>query len=114
MPNASKVSTGKPKISGAIYRAPLGTTLPTDATTALDAAFKELGHVSEDGVSNSQDLSVSEIKAWGGVIVYRSNDGFSDQFSLALIESENWSLNPSFDLYTITPPQALISDTLKS
>ena len=87
--NASNVSTGKPKISGGIYRAPKGTTLPTDATTALDAAFKGLGYVSEDGVSNANDMDVSEIKAWGGVIVYRSLNSLNDQFSLALIESEN-------------------------
>lgn len=86
---ATNVSTGKPNISGAVYVAPLSTTLPTDATTVLDAAFVCLGYVSEDGLENNNELDVSEIKAWGGNIVYRSLNGLDDTFSLSLIESEN-------------------------
>lgn len=87
---ATNVSTGKPKISGAIYRAALGTTLPTDATSALDATkFVCLGYVSEDGLENSNEMDVSEIKAWGGMIVYRSLTQLTDNFTLTLIESEN-------------------------
>ena len=39
---ASNVSAGKPAIAGAIHFAPKGTTLPTDTTTALAAAFEAL------------------------------------------------------------------------
>lgn len=46
--DASKVTSAKPKVKGAIYNAPLGSTLPTDASSELDAAFKALGYVSED------------------------------------------------------------------
>ena len=86
---ATNVTTGKPNISGAIYTAPIGTTLPTDATTALNSAFVCLGYVSEDGLSNSNELSVEAIKAWGGNIVYRSLTEMNDEFGLALIETEN-------------------------
>lgn len=90
MPNvATNVSTGKPKITGGVYRAPKGTTLPTDATTDLDTAFVCLGYVSEDGVENNNEMDVSVIKAWGGNIVYRSLTELDDNFALALIESEN-------------------------
>ena len=86
---ATNVTTGKPNISGAIYTAPIGTTLPTDATTALSSAFVCLGYVSEDGLKNNNELSVESIKAWGGNIVYRSLTEMNDEFALALIETEN-------------------------
>jgi len=87
---ATYVSTGKPNITGAVFVAPKGTTLPTDATTALDEnEFTCLGFVSEDGLENQNEMDVSEIKAWGGSIVYRSLNGLTDNFVLKLIESEN-------------------------
>ena len=87
--NAMYVSTGKPNVAGAVFTAPIGTVLPTDATTPLGDAYIGLGYVSEDGLSNSNDMSISTIKEWGGLIVYNSLDEFTAQFSLTLIESEN-------------------------
>lgn len=86
---ATNVSTGKPNISGGVWVAPKGTTLPTDATTALGGSFVCLGYVSEDGLENSNEMDVSAIKAWGGLIVYRSLNELTDEFGLSLIESEN-------------------------
>ena len=86
---AQYVSTGKPNISGGAWVAPLGTTLPTDATTPLGAAYTCLGYISEDGLENENEMDVSDIKAWGGNIVYRSLTELTDNFSFALIESEN-------------------------
>lgn len=87
--NAANVSTGKPMVTGAVFTAPLGTALPTDAATPLSSDFECLGHVSEDGLANANELDISEIKAWGGLTVYRSLNGLSDNFTLKLIESEN-------------------------
>lgn len=86
---ATNVSTGRPNIAGGVYVAPLGTALPTDATSPLDSAFKNLGYVSEDGLENSNDLTMSGIKEWGGAIVYRSLTEMIDNFMLALLESTN-------------------------
>ena len=87
--NAQNVSTGKPKVTGSIHRAPLNTALPTDATTALSSAFVCLGYVSEDGLENENSLDFNEIKAWGGVIVYRTLTEMQDNFMFKLIESLN-------------------------
>lgn len=64
--NGSRVAAARPKVGGGLYWAPLGTTLPTDATTALDAAFKCLGPVSDAGISPSRDTSIEKIKEWDG------------------------------------------------
>ena len=87
--SAENVSTGKPKIAGAVFRAPKGTTAPADATTSLAAAFKCLGYVSEDGVVNSNARSTENIKAWGGVVVDTPVSEKSDTFKLKLIEALN-------------------------
>lgn len=86
---ATNVTTGKPNIAGAVYVAPMTATLPTDATTALASDFVCLGYVSEDGLENNNEMDVSPIKAWGGIIVYRSLNELDDNFALTLIESEN-------------------------
>lgn len=39
MPDAKKVAAGKPAVNGAIWTAPLGSAVPTDATTSLNAVY---------------------------------------------------------------------------
>lgn len=89
---AENVTFGKPKVGGAIFTAPLGTQIPTDASSELDQAFKNLGYISEDGVANSMDMEVNKIKAWGGDTVATSNNGRSDTFTYTLIEALNVSV----------------------
>ena len=89
MPSSSNVSAGKPKVTGAIFIAPVGTTLPTDSTTALNSAFVELGYASDAGVVNSESRETETIKAWGGDTVLKPFTGKEDTFSFTLIEALN-------------------------
>lgn len=87
--DAKMVAVGKPKIGGAIFRAAVGTALPTDATEALGEAFKCLGYCSEDGLTNADTVTTGSIKAWGGDTVYDYEDGKTDTFKFKLIEALN-------------------------
>lgn len=89
MSDAKKVTFGKPKVGGAIYTAPLGTALPTDAKTALAAAYKSLGYVSEDGMVNANSPEGENVKAWGGDTVMNVTTAKPDTFAYTLIEAMN-------------------------
>lgn len=57
--------------NGSINAAPLGTTLPTNPTEALDAAFTNLGYATEEGVTLTCTPDVKDFGAWGSLQAIR-------------------------------------------
>lgn len=86
---ATNVTAGKPKTTGAVFTAPVGTTVPTNATAALGNTFKDLGFVSTDGVTRSTSKSTTNIKEWGGGTVLIAEDEKTVTVKLKLIEYMN-------------------------
>ena len=89
MPTVTNVSAATPGVSGAVYRAPLGTSLPNDATTALAGTYVELGYISEDGLVNTNSPETENIKDWGGTDVLNVLTEKTDEFQCTLIEVLN-------------------------
>lgn len=85
--NAALVTAAKPKVTGAIAAAPVGTALPTDATSALNDAFKQLGYSSEDGLTNNIETDTEDTKAWGGDVVLSTRTSRKETFQTTLIQT---------------------------
>ncbi|MGL5828198.1 MAG: phage tail protein [Angustibacter sp.] len=51
-------------VTGVVSVAPTGTAAPTNASASLNAAFLDLGYISEDGITEARERSTEDLKAW--------------------------------------------------
>lgn len=89
MTTSANIVAGKPLATGGVLIAPVGTAAPTDAKTALNAAFKSAGYIGEDGLTESADRSTEKVKAWGGDVVKVLQTDFSTTYSFTFLETLN-------------------------
>jgi len=97
---------GSTRYGGYIQRAPLGTPLPTSATTAPDPAFIPQGYVSEDGLTRAISKAYEIIRDWNGDEVRRLKTETSVTVTFSLIESSEAEVSKSVfgdDNVTVVP-----------
>lgn len=73
--------------TGYIYGAPTGTTLPTAEVQGLNAAFVNLGYISDAGVVQSIGRDTTSIKAWGGDEVRKIATSHELAFNFTMLET---------------------------
>jgi hypothetical protein len=107
--NTENVSSAKGVKGGYIFRAPLGTTLPTDITTPLDPAFKVLGFISEDGYTETLETDSEDITDMNGDLMDspQTSRVESAQFTLAEIKAETLKVQYGDD--NVTDENGIIS-----
>lgn len=61
---ANDANNVRAALNGSIFMAPKGSTAPVDLDTPWDAAWADLGFMSDDGVSMEYATNVEDINAW--------------------------------------------------
>lgn len=80
---------------GHVYVAPVGTTLPTNATVALNASFTELGYLDEDGCTLTPGVDLTDIMAWQSAVPVKTTldtVSFEIQFNMMQVNKATWGL----------------------
>jgi hypothetical protein len=100
--------TSNPRIweTADVYRAPIGSTAPTDVVTAWDGAYKALGLVSEDdGIVESREEDLNDFYAYGGILIRTARSKHKRTFKVVALEDNPivWGLvNPGSTAATNT------------
>lgn len=104
--DASQVTLGSASVSGAIWVAPQGTTLPTDADTAPGSGFKLLGYTSDAGVQLNESRSTNAINAWEGrTQVYNAVTEYVEQLVFTPIQCNSDALAATWGESNVTTAQ---------
>lgn len=83
------VVVGKPLATGGVLTAPVGTALPTDEIVSLNAAFKAVGYIADDGVTKGESRDSDTIQAWGGDTIAAIQKSYGVEWKFKLAEFLN-------------------------
>ena len=114
--DSTMVSLGKFKVGGYATGHPRHHTA-TDSATALPSAYKLLGYLSEDGLTNTTDTDTTEIKDANGTTVMKIITSYAESYQFALLEvlrAESAKLRYNSDAVTGTDKSMTIKHQMPS
>lgn len=107
--NVSNVSGAKGADGGYCFFAPAGTELPTDYSTELPAAFKNLGFVADEGIVFSTENETTTHKDINGVVADTSLDSVEKTATLTLMEVKRDALAVKFGEANVTDENGMLT-----
>lgn len=107
--NTDNVSSAKGVKGGYIFRAPVGTTLPTDIKTTLDPAFKVLGYISEDGYVETLETDSEDIVDMNGDLMDSPQTSRVESAQLTLAEIKAETLKVQYGEDNVTDENGIIT-----
>lgn len=107
--STANVSYGKFLTGGYFFMAPAGTTLPTDNTTALDAAFLNIGFLGDDGVNFSDSSSTENAFDANGDAIATSQGEIEKTFTVTFREIKKDSLAVLYGSANVTDADGVLT-----
>ncbi len=92
----------RPTDAGVFYRAPIGTTLPTNASAPLNSLFVDHGWLGEDGITLMVNIDTTKHYAFGSDLVKTTQGNYSESLKLTLLESDPDVLETVFGVDSVT------------
>jgi hypothetical protein len=89
---SAEIGVARAAITGAVFVAPLGTALPTDALAAKNVAFVNLGYVGEEGIQPNREVSTEDKKDMNGDTVYTVQTDFVREYQMTFLQVGNVDL----------------------
>lgn len=83
---AGTVANPRIWLLGDVYVGAVGTTAPTNTTTALNAGFHPLGLLSEDGLTEMREEDSTDHYAWGSILVRTTRSKHKRTFKVSVLE----------------------------
>ena len=88
--------------TGTVWLAPVGTALPTDSTTSLNAAFNNVGFLT-DGFEVNQEYKTKDVEVWQSLEVVRKfPTSISRKVSFEAVETNKQTASLAWGGATIT------------
>jgi hypothetical protein len=88
-------------VTGSVFYAPQGTTVPTTTSGALASGFNEVGYISEDGITETTSTDTNDIIAWqNGDLVRRVQTSHDFTLQFTMLETNEHSLKLYYNDYT--------------
>lgn len=115
--DVNEIVAPSPKVTGGVRVAPLGTALPTNAVSALPAAYISLGRVADDGIDKTEDRPKSDKFDWGGSLIASLQDHFMLTLKFRLLQLVNADVQRAVhgkDNVTVAPATASAGTQINS
>lgn len=107
--STANVSVGKGAVGGYAFYAPYGTTLPTDNSTELDAGFRNLGFINEDGVTFEDESDSESLSDMNGDSIATTSGAINKTFTFFAAEVKADTLKFQYGDANVTDTGGMIT-----